>query len=58
MNVLKNFFSQWYKYLLWVLVSLFFWGSVIGGPLGMILAIPLSAFIVVIWRLLQRELLG
>ncbi len=26
MSVLKNFFSQWYKYLLWVLVSLFFWG--------------------------------
>ena len=41
-----------------VIFSLFFWGSVIGGPLGMILAIPLSAFIVVIWRLLQRELLG
>ena len=41
-----------------VIFSLFFWGSVIGGPLGMILAIPLSAFIVVIWRLLERELLG
>ena len=41
-----------------VIFSLFFWGSVIGGPLGMILAIPLSAFLVVIWRLLERELLG
>lgn len=41
-----------------VIFSLFFWGSVIGGPLGMILAIPLSAFLVVIWRLLEREWLG
>ncbi len=38
-----------------VIFSLFFWGSVIGGALGMVLAIPLSAFIVVFWRLLARE---
>ena len=38
-----------------VIFSLFFWGSVIGGALGMVLAIPLSAFIVVFWRLLVRE---
>ena len=38
-----------------VIFSLFFWGSVIGGALGMVLAIPLSAFIVVFWRLLVKE---
>lgn len=26
MTVLKNFFSQWYKYLLWLLLSVIFWG--------------------------------
>ena len=38
-----------------VIFSLFFWNAVIGGMLGMFLAIPLSAFIVVFWRLLKRE---
>lgn len=38
-----------------VIFSLFFWNAVIGGVLGMILAIPLSAFLVVFWRLLKRE---
>ena len=38
-----------------IIFSLFFWNAVIGGILGMILAIPLSAFIVVFWRLLKRE---
>ena len=41
-----------------VIFSIFFWGSVIGGVLGMILAVPLSAFIVVFWRLLLRDYLG
>lgn len=40
-----------------VIFSIFFWNSVIGGALGMVLAIPLSAFIVVSWRLLIREYL-
>lgn len=26
MRVLKNIFSQWYKYVLWALLSVFFWG--------------------------------
>ena len=26
MTVLKNIFSQWYKYLLWALISVIFWG--------------------------------
>lgn len=41
-----------------VIFSLFFWGSVIGGALGMVLAIPLSAFIAVFWKLLVREYLA
>lgn len=38
-----------------IIFSLFFWSSVIGGALGMLLAIPLSAFIVVLWRLVKKE---
>lgn len=38
-----------------IIFSLFFWHSVIGGILGLVLAIPLSAFVVVFWRLLIRE---
>ena len=41
-----------------VIFSLFFWSSVIGGALGMVLAIPLSAFIAVFWQLLVREYLA
>jgi len=40
-----------------IIFSLFFWHAVIGGILGLVLAIPLSAFIVVFWRLLVREYL-
>ncbi len=39
----------------WVIFSLLFWGSVIGGFAGLFLAVPLSAFIAVIWRLLKKE---
>ncbi|MGI6494592.1 MAG: AI-2E family transporter [Kiritimatiellia bacterium] len=35
-----------------IIFSLFFWSSVIGGILGVILAIPLSAFLVAVWRTL------
>ncbi|MCL1910331.1 MAG: AI-2E family transporter [Kiritimatiellaeota bacterium] len=38
-----------------IIFSLFFWEAVIGGALGMVLAIPLSAFIVVFWKLLKKE---
>lgn len=38
-----------------VIFSLFFWSNVIGGALGMLLAIPLSAFVAVLWRLAKRE---
>lgn len=34
-----------------VIVAVFFWGSALNGIMGMILAIPLTAFLVVLWRL-------
>jgi len=34
-----------------IIVAIFFWGSALGGIAGMILAIPLTAFLVVFWRL-------
>jgi predicted PurR-regulated permease PerM len=41
-----------------IIVSVFFWGSALGGILGMILGIPLSAFLVVFWRLARDKYLG
>jgi predicted PurR-regulated permease PerM len=38
-----------------VIVSFFFWGTALGGMLGMILAVPLTAFLVVFWRLLREK---
>lgn len=38
-----------------VIFSLLFWGGVLGGFVGIFLAVPLSAFIAVLWRFLQRE---
>ena len=38
-----------------IMVALFFWGSAFGGLLGMILAIPLTAFLVVFWRLMKSK---
>lgn len=40
-----------------IIFSIFFWGTVFGGILGMILAIPLTAFFVTLWRLLKRKYL-
>ncbi|HUP25666.1 MAG TPA: AI-2E family transporter [Thermoanaerobaculia bacterium] len=40
-----------------IIVAVFFWGSALGGIAGMILAIPLTAFLVVFWRL-AREKIG
>ncbi len=36
-----------------VIFSFFFWGTVLGPLLGLLLAIPLSAFCVVLWRALK-----
>ena len=38
-----------------VMVSIFFWGTALGGILGMIFGIPLTAFIIIAWRLLCRK---
>ena len=34
-----------------IIAGIFFWGAALDGILGMILAIPLTAFFVVVWRL-------
>ena len=38
-----------------VIFSFFFWATVLGPLLGMLLAIPLSAFCVVLWRALKSK---
>ncbi|MEM7349161.1 MAG: AI-2E family transporter [Acidobacteriota bacterium] len=38
-----------------IIIAIFFWGSALSGITGMILAIPLTAFFVVFWRLLQEK---
>lgn len=38
-----------------VIFSIFFWNAVIGGMLGIVLAIPLSASLAAVWELLRRE---
>jgi len=40
-----------------IIIAIFFWGSALGGILGMVFAIPLTAFGVVAWRLLRRRVL-
>lgn len=41
-----------------VIFSFFFWAIVLGPLLGMLLAIPLSAFCVVLWRAVKTKYLG
>lgn len=38
-----------------IIFAIFFWGSALSGIMGMILAIPLTAFLVVFWRLAQEK---
>jgi predicted PurR-regulated permease PerM len=38
-----------------IIVAIFFWGTALDGILGMILAIPLTAFLVVFWRLAREK---
>ena len=40
---------------LMIIVALFFWGTAFDGISGMILAIPLTAFLVVFWRLAKAK---
>ncbi len=38
-----------------IIFAIFFWGAALGGILGMILGIPLTAFLVVFWRLAKEK---
>ena len=38
-----------------IIVSVFFWGAALDGLLGMVLAVPLTAFFVVFWRLIKER---
>lgn len=38
-----------------IIFAVFFWGVALNGILGMMLAIPLTAFAVVFWRLLKKK---
>lgn len=38
-----------------IIIAIFFWGSALGGIAGMILAIPLTAFLVIFWRLAKEK---
>lgn len=40
-----------------IIVAVFFWGTALDGVLGMVLAIPLTAFFVTAWRLLKYKYL-
>lgn len=40
-----------------VIFAMFFWGTAMSGILGLILAIPLTAFLVVFWRLAKEKYL-
>ena len=40
-----------------IIVAIFFWGTAFGGVLGMLLAIPLTAFFVTAWRLAKQKYL-
>jgi predicted PurR-regulated permease PerM len=39
-----------------VVVSVFFWGTALGGIVGMILAVPLTAFVVAVWLQVKDSL--
>ena len=38
-----------------IIVAIFFWGHALGGVLGLMLAVPLTAFFVTAWRLIRRK---
>jgi predicted PurR-regulated permease PerM len=38
-----------------IIIAVFFWGTAFGGVLGMLLAVPLTAFFVTAWRLAKRK---
>ena len=40
-----------------ITVAIFFWGTALGGPLGLVLAVPLTAFLVTAWRFARKKYL-
>jgi len=38
-----------------IIFAIFFWSTALGGMMGMLLAVPLTAFFVTFWRLVQRK---
>lgn len=38
-----------------IIFAVFFWGEALGGLLGMLLAVPFTAFVVIAWRLVRRK---
>ena len=38
-----------------IIVAIFFWGTAFGGVLGMLFAVPLTAFFVTVWRLAKLK---
>ncbi len=38
-----------------IIVAIFFWGQALGGIMGMIFAIPLTAFLASVWRLVKEK---
>ncbi len=40
-----------------IIAAVFFWGTALDGILGMLLAVPLTAFLIVAWRLAKRKYL-
>lgn len=38
-----------------IMISIFFWAIALDGILGMVLAVPLTAFFVVFWRLIKKR---
>lgn len=38
-----------------IIIAIFFWGTALGGILGMILAIPLTAFLASLWRMVKEK---
>jgi predicted PurR-regulated permease PerM len=40
-----------------IIFSIFFWGVALGGIMGMVLAIPLTAFLLIFWRLARERYL-
>jgi predicted PurR-regulated permease PerM len=41
-----------------IIIAIFFWSKALSGIVGLMLAVPLTAFFVTAWRLLRRKYLG